>query len=141
MPVNARGALAMKNTPVMRAKRFGVYSCHAGDTLKTAARVMNARNISALVVVDENGLLDGVITRTDLVRACFQDDEWAYALVDDYMNHEAVTVELTEPLSTVMELLIDRHIHRVIAVTSEASGLRPVAVLSAADIVYHMAQD
>ncbi len=131
----------MKNTPVLRAKRFGIYSCHAGDSLKTAARVMNARNISALVVVDQNGLLDGVITRTDLVRACFQNDEWEYALVDEYMNHAAVTVELDQPLSVVMELLIDKHIHRVIAVTPEGEGLRPVAVLSAADIVYHMAQD
>lgn len=131
----------MKNIPVLRAKRFGIYSCHAGDTLKTAARVMNARNISALVVVDQDGLLDGVITRTDLVRACYVTDEWEYALVDEYMNHEAVTVGLNEPLSTVMELLINRHIHRVIAVAPEGAGLRPVAVLSAADIVYHMAQD
>ncbi len=124
-----------------RAKRFGVFSCHAGDTLKTAARVMNARNISALVVVDHDGMLEGVITRTDLVRACFVTDDWAYALVDEYMNHEAVTVGLNEPLSTVMELLIDKHIHRVIAVSQEEEGLRPVAVLSAADIVYHMAQE
>lgn len=131
----------MKSIPVLRAKRFGIYSCHAGDTLKTAARVMNARNISALVVVDPEGLLEGVITRTDLVRACYVNDEWEYALVDEYMNPKAVTVELNEPLSTVMELLIDRHIHRVIAVTPETGGLRPVAVLSAADIVYHMAQD
>lgn len=131
----------MKTIPVSRAKRFGIYSCHAGDTLKTAARVMNARNISALVVVDPDGMLEGVITRTDLVRACYMNDEWEYALVDEYMNHEAVTVELNEPLSTVMKLLIDRHIHRVVAVAPEAGGLRPVAVLSAADIVYHMAQD
>ena len=131
----------MKNIPVMRAKRFGIYSCHAGDTLKTAARVMNARNISALVVVDQAGLLEGIITRTDLVRAGFENDEWAYALVDEYMNHEAVTVELDKTLSTVMELLVNLHIHRVVAVAPEPAGLRPVAVLSAADIVYHMAQD
>ena len=128
----------MKNTPVLRAKRFGIYSCHAGDTLKVAARVMNARNISALVVVNHEGLLEGIITRTDLVRACYASDEWEYALVDEYMNHDAVTVELDAPLSAVMELLINKHIHRVVAVAPEAGGLRPVAVLSAADIVYHL---
>lgn len=130
----------MKSMSVLKAKRFGIYSCYAADTLKTAARLMNARNISALVVVDEEGYLDGVITRTDLVRACFETDGWAEALVDEFMTHDAVTVELDEPLLTVMELLIDRHIHRVVVVAREDGGLRPVAVLSAADIVYHMAQ-
>jgi CBS domain-containing protein len=131
----------MKNLSVLKAKRFGIYSCYASDTLKTAARIMNSRNISALVVVEEQGYLVGVITRTDLVRACFETDGWADALVEEYMTPDPVTVNLDEPLLTVMELLIDRHIHRVIAVSREESGVRPVAVLSAADIVYHMAQE
>ncbi len=40
-----------------------------------------------------------------------------------------------------MELLIQNHIHRVIAVEDIGGKARPVAVLAAADIVYHMAQD
>jgi CBS domain-containing protein len=103
--------------------------------------MMNARNISALVVVDEQGFLDGVITTTDLVRACCETEAWPDALVGEYMTNDVVTVGLDEPLPTVMTLLIDRHIHRVIAVEKDAEGLRPVAVLSATDIVYHMAQD
>ncbi|MGL4647913.1 MAG: CBS domain-containing protein [Caldilineaceae bacterium] len=131
----------MKNTTVLKAKRFGIYSCYAGDTLKTATRLMNARNISALVVVDAEGFLDGVITRTDLVRACYETTAWADALVEEYMTPDPVTVNLDETLQTVMELLLERHIHRVVAVSREPSGVRPVAVLSAADIVYHMANE
>lgn len=131
----------MKNTTVLKAKRFGIYSCYAGDTLKTAARLMNARNISALVVVDAEGFLDGVITRTDLVRACYETEAWAEALVEEYMTADPVTVNLDETLQTVMELLLDRHIHRVVAVSREPAGVRPVAVLSAADVVYHMANE
>lgn len=131
----------MKRMKVTKAKRFGIYSCYAADTLKTAARMMNARNVSALVVVDEEGYLDGVITRTDLVRACLETDAWADALVEEYMTHDAVTVTVDESMLTVMELLIDRHIHRVVVVDKESGGLRPVAVLSATDVVYHMAQD
>jgi signal-transduction protein with cAMP-binding, CBS, and nucleotidyltransferase domain len=131
----------MKNTSVLKAKRFGIYSCSADQTLKEIARIMNARNISALVVVDDGGYLSGIITRTDLVRACYERDDWAVATVNEYMSHEAVTVGLDEPLLTVMELLLDRHIHRVVAVAREPAGLRPVAVLSAADILYHMSQD
>lgn len=131
----------MKDMSVLKAKRFGIYSCYPNDTLRTAARAMNGRNISALVVVDTAGYLVGVITRTDLVRACYATDEWADALVQDYMTLEPVTVELDAPLRAVMELLLDNHIHRVVAVQRDADGARPVAVLSAADIVYHMAHD
>jgi CBS domain-containing protein len=131
----------MKDMSVFKAKRFGIYSCYPNDTLRTAARAMNGRNISALVVVDDAGYLAGVITRTDLVRACYATDEWADALVQDYMTLEPITVELDAPLRAVMELLLDKHIHRVVAVQRDADGARPVAVLSAADIVYHMAYE
>jgi CBS domain-containing protein len=130
----------MKSMTVLKAKRFGIYSCYSSDTLRTAARTMNARNISALVVVDVEGYLNGVISRTDLVRACYETPDWADALVEEYMTSDVVTVGLDEPLSKVMELLVDHHIHRVVAVAQESGGLRPVAVLSAADVVYHMAQ-
>lgn len=131
----------MKDMSVLKAKRFGIYSSYPNDTLRTAARAMNGRNISALVVVDDAGYLAGVITRTDLVRACYTTDEWADALVQDYMTLEPVTVELDAPLRAVMELLLDNRIHRVVAIQHDADGVRPVAVLSAADIVYHMAHD
>lgn len=131
----------LQNITVLKAKRFGIYSCYAGDTLKTAARLMNGRNISALVVVDAEGYLYGVITRTDLVRACYESADWAEGLVEEYMTPDPITVNLDETLQTVMELLLERHIHRVVAVSREPGGVRPVAVLSAADILYHMAQE
>ena len=40
-----------------------------------------------------------------------------------------------------MDLLIEHHVHRVVAVEPENDKLRPIAVLSAADVVYHMAQE
>ncbi|MEZ4555599.1 MAG: CBS domain-containing protein [Caldilineaceae bacterium] len=46
-----------------------MYSCHEAHTLKDAATLMNERNISSLVVVDDDGALRGIITRSDLVRS------------------------------------------------------------------------
>ena len=54
----------MKEISVLKAKRFGVYSCHEAHTLKDAATLMNERNISSLVVVDDDGALRGIITRS-----------------------------------------------------------------------------
>ena len=133
--------MPMRRMSVLQAKRFGVYTCQPGETLKGAARTMLHHNISALVVTDDDGFLAGVITRTDLVRAAYERIDWDQLLVRDYMNRDVVTVRLDEPLTKVMELLIDHHIHRVVAVEEKDGKPRPMAVLSAADVVYHMAQD
>ena len=133
--------MPMRHMPVMQAKRFGVYTIQPDEDLKSAARKMQDHNISALVVVDAEGYLAGVITRTDLVRACFMRIDWHHLQVHDFMVEDVVTVNLEDPLTRVMELLIDNHIHRVVAVEMKEGKPRPVAVLSAADIVYHMAQD
>jgi signal-transduction protein with cAMP-binding, CBS, and nucleotidyltransferase domain len=133
--------MPMRHMAVMQAKRFGVFSIQPEDELKLAARKMQDHNISALVVIDAEGYLAGVITRTDLVRACYNRIDWHHLLVHDFMVSDVVTVNLEDPLTRVMELLIDNHIHRVVAVEMKDGRPRPVAVLSAADIVYHMAQD
>lgn len=129
----------MKDMTVLEAKRFGVTTCKATATLMTAACTMQENNISALVVVDGEGFLAGVITRTDLVRACYERNDWQQQPVRTYMNANVVTVRLDDRLETVMALLIERHIHRVVAVEPVDDKLRPMGVLSATDIVYHMA--
>ena len=61
---------------VLQAKRFGVFTCSKNDTLLEAAQRMVEEDISALVVVDENGFLNGIITRTDLLKAFVSLENW-----------------------------------------------------------------
>ena len=133
--------MPMRRMSVMQAKRFGVYTIAADENLKTVARKMQEYNVSALVVTDAEGYLCGVISRTDLVRACYKNTDWAQRVVREFMATDVVTVNLDDPLLRVMELLIDNHIHRVVAVEQREGKQRPIGVLSAADVVYHMAQD
>lgn len=130
----------VKDLPVLKAKRFGVYTCHERGALKEAAQLMDDRNISSLVVVGDEGQLRGIITRSDLVRACYMQVEWASQPVKACMNADVVTVELDATLYDVMQLLIEKHIHRVVAVRRENDKVIPMGILSDADIVYHMAQ-
>lgn len=133
--------MPIRRLTVLQAKRFGVYTIQPEESLRQAARKMKDHNISALVVVDDLGDLRGLISRTDLVRACYQETQWADLLVRDFMAADVATVRLDDELLRVMELLIDRHIHRVVAVEEHDGRLKPVAVLSAADVLYHMVQD
>jgi CBS domain-containing protein len=133
--------MPMRSLSVMQSKRFGVWTITRDVTLKAVALEMVNRNISCLVVVNEDGYLEGLITRTDLVRAAHERRDWMHATAKDYMVRNVVTVGLEDKLERVMDLLIEHHVHRVVAVESDNGKLRPVAVLSAADVVYHMAQE
>jgi CBS domain-containing protein len=136
-----RMLMPLRTLSVMQAKRFGVWTIASDSKLLAVAREMVGRNISGLVVVDAEGCLEGLITRTDLVRAAYDCRDWMNLSVNDYMVRNVVTVRLEDTLEHVMNLLIEHHVHRVVAVEPENGKLRPVAVLSAADVVYHMAQE
>lgn len=131
----------MKNLTVLKAKRYGVYTCGVETTLKEATRIMVGEDISSLVVVNDAECLLGLITRVDLMRVRYERDDWQEQTVGSAMTRDVVTVSPQDTLATVMTLLLERHIHRVVVVREEKNECHPVAVLSAADILYHMARE
>lgn len=126
---------------VIEAKRFGVYSITQNKSLREAASRMVEEDISALAVLDEEGYLAGIITRTDLLRAFVNFDAWENQRVEAFMNRDVVTVTPQTTLVHVAELLIEKQIHRVVVARDENGKKRPVSVVSAADLVYHMVKD
>lgn len=105
-----------------------------------SARRMVEEEISTLVVTDDEGGLAGVITRTDLLRALCERSDWKKQPVEAYMSREVITAEPQTPLKEIARLLLDKQIHRVVIVQAEQERRRPVAVISVADVVYHMIQ-
>lgn len=124
---------------VQQAKRLGVLTCPLDEPLAAAARRMLDEDISCLVVVDPQGFLAGILTRMDLLRAYMQQEAWQVAPVSAYMVSQVVTVSPQDLLSTVADLLLEKGIHRVVVVETDDQGRkRPISIVSAADLVYHM---
>ncbi len=125
---------------VQEAKRYGVMTCTRDASLLFAAQRMVEEDVSALVVVDADGSLQGIISRTDMIRASMEDKNWQRRTVSEYMNPEVATVSEEASIGDVASILIDRQIHRVVVTKLEEGRIVPVAVVSAADVIYHMAQ-
>jgi signal-transduction protein with cAMP-binding, CBS, and nucleotidyltransferase domain len=136
-----REEMTLIDPTVNQMKRYGVIGCPCSASLLDAARLMNEEDISALVVLDKEGYLQGIISRTDLLRAKTNAQNWMVELVENWMSKEVVTVESTDHLSKVARLLLQHQIHRVVAVQEENGKIRPVAVISDADIIYHMTKE
>ena len=126
---------------VLQAKRFGVYNCRKDSSLYDAAQLMVEEDISALVVLDEQGFLSGIITRTDMLRALVNDENWETQPVENFMNPTVVTVTPQTNLIRVAELLLDKQIHRVVVVRDENAKKRPASVVSEADLIYRMIKE
>jgi len=129
----------MKTVSVQAAKRLGISSCACDTLIGDIARQMNSADISCLVVTDEEGYLQGIVTRTDVVRAALeQPEQWEVTSCCDWMTSDVITVLPSTALSSAAQILQAKHIHRVVVVEHEGDKARPIAVLSDSDIVYHL---
>lgn len=130
-----------KGRTVLQAKRYGTSTCTPDAPLSVVARRVVDDDISSLVVVDDQGYLVGIITRTDLLKAMLDDDEWGTHIVQNHMSEHVVTVAPTTLIVDVASLLLEHHIHRAVVVEEQGGKARPLAVVSASDLVYHMVRD
>lgn len=125
----------------LEAKRYGVLASQCCVTLAEATRNMVAEDVSALVVTDKDGQLAGILSRIDVIRAAIQRPDWASQPVEAFMNTQVVTVPAQATLRDVAEILLHHRIHRVVVVREDQGKIQPLSVISAADIVYHLAKD
>ncbi|MEU1406747.1 CBS domain-containing protein [Streptomyces sp. NPDC005728] len=70
---------------------------HANATLAEAARIMAREKVKRLPVVDETGLLEGVISRADLLKVFLRDDED----IAEEVRREIVSYLFPPPASTI----------------------------------------
>ena len=130
----------MKNKTVLEAKRFGIVSCQGADLLPGIAKRMADDDISALVVVETDGQLAGIISRSDLLRAYLEaEDQWRVKTVADYMTSNVITILPSDLLLHAANLMLGQHIHRVVVVQETEQGKIPLAVISDSDLVCDMA--
>lgn len=130
-----------KGRTVLQAKRYGISTCEESAPLLAVAQRMTADEIGALAVVDASGYLKGIITRTDLLRAHLEHDDWTTQQVGNCMSRDVLTVPTDALLFDVAHMLLDNHVHRIIVVLNENGKKRPVAVISSSDLLYHMMRD
>jgi CBS domain-containing protein len=131
-------------------------------TIRELGRVFEENEISGVPVVNQLGKVIGLVSKTDLIRACSEgtadippaflfevlceqgaDDEANEAIpeplvcVDDFMTEDPVTVPLGEPIASVAKLMFDRRIHRVIVVDEEDM---PLGIITSLDLLGRFSQ-
>ena len=112
----------------------------ADEPAHAAERRMAERRVSGLPVVDRNGILVGVVSQTDIVRAHASGqslDAWPGLAVRHLMTAPAITIRVDASLVDAARRMEDRHVHRLVVVASD--GATPVGVISTLDLVGSLA--
>jgi len=111
----------------------------ADEPLSVVARLLEENEISGVPVVDENGILVGVIAESDLVRARATEhlwSRWPGLSVRHLMHTPVLTADRTMTLEEAAVLMERAHVHRLVVVADDQQT--PVGILSSSDIVRAM---
>ncbi|MGW2935434.1 CBS domain-containing protein [Streptomyces sp. NPDC001156] len=95
---------------------------HSGSTLAQAARIMAQRGVKLLPVVTEEGLLEGVVSRADLLKVFLRPDND----IADEIRRDIVDVLFPDPVEPVHVIVTEG----VVTLTGKVpdAALIPVAV-------------
>lgn len=98
--------------------------------LLVCAKIMLAKGISSLVVVDSRKNLKGIFTKTDLTTAYVEHFAMEHR-VKGFMTRKVITVSPDEPVHSAIMLMSGNEISRIVV----AKNNRPVGIITGRDLL------
>lgn len=99
----------MKINAVLATKGGNVFTAQPDESIKDAVAVLSKHNIGALVVVDNDHHVVGILSERDIVRQASHDDQVLSRTVRQLMTENVVTGSPHDDLETVMRTMTQRH--------------------------------
>lgn len=112
--------------------------CRGKTPAASAARAMTSAGWRAVLVVDINGKILGVVSGHDLLR--FVKEGVGEKLIVRDVMHPALTIDINASLREAADMMIQNHYHRLVVVDKENPDAFPIGAISTFDIVAEMAR-
>ena len=104
-------------------------------SLAEAAKILDVKKITGLPVVSPDGMVVGVLSQTDLVRARANShlvSSWPGLAVGQIMTKPALTIASTATLEEAARVMEERRVHRLVVCDEAAT---PIGIISTSDLV------
>ena len=105
---------------ILNDKGREVITLRADDTLREAARLLDERRIGAVVTLDADGEIVGVLSERDIVRQFAREGAAALEMkVGNAMTRAVITISAEAPIDQALQLMTDRRIRHLPVVRNE----------------------
>lgn len=103
--------------------------------VEDAAAIMLDNEIGSVVVVDDDGRLEGILTSTDFVRIVAKSQPKAETSVEAYMTTDVITASAQDTVRDVADTMLERGIHHV-PVVDDVGGL--IGIITSTDMAGYL---
>lgn len=103
--------------------------------VEDAAAIMLDNEIGSVIVVDEDGRLEGIVTSTDFVRIVAKSQPKAETSVEAYMTTDLVTASAQDTVRDVADAMLEHGIHHV-PVVDDVGGL--IGIITSTDVAGYL---
>ncbi len=124
-------AMPPESLTVSHFMHHGLETCSPNMSIKSVIGILSQKNIGS-ILVEENGEIEGIWTRTDLLRLDVSKPEVLQAPIAMVMNTPVWRIHQDELVSSATYLFHKKHIHHLLVVDCDE---RPVGVLAQSDLV------
>ncbi|WP_199118679.1 CBS domain-containing protein [Pedobacter sp. ASV28] len=122
---------------VLNTKPVQIYSVDRSTSVLGALKIMNEKNISALLIM-ENGQLLGIFTERDYARKIIlQGKSSKETLISEAMTENPISVSPNDTIELCMEIMTDKHIRHL----PVKDAAQTVGMISIGDVVKSIIAD
>lgn len=126
----------MDDVFVARLMSSSLHTVTADALVEEAAQLMIEEEIGSVVVVGDDGTLEGILTTTDFVKIVAERRPKDRTPVSAYMTSEVITATAQESVPEVANRLLTYGIHHLPVVTDDGE---PVGMLTTTDLAAYVA--
>ncbi len=117
---------------ILRTKGDAVFTATPQETVSAASALLFARRVGAMVVLNPEGDVVGILSERDIVRAVAEGGAGALARpVADFMSSDVVFADPSETVDALLERMTDRRIRHL----PVCKSARLVGIVSIGDLV------
>ena len=121
-----------KTLTVGQLMQDAITQCTTRTDAATIAHLMTHRNFGSLPVVEDDGMLVGIVTEYDLLQAMIDGRDLRKIMATEIMSIHPVTVTEDQTLAQVADLFQDRYVTRVPVVRNK----KLVGILARRDLLF-----
>ncbi|MFZ0326362.1 MAG: CBS domain-containing protein [Nitrososphaeraceae archaeon] len=131
----------MATTSIAELMTQKLETIKASATAQEAAKRMNDKAISSLVVIDDNDTAIGMVTDRDLVsRICVHDASSKHTMVQHIMSSSIVTIDANSQIEVAADIMLQNKVRHLLVVRDNDTS-RPVGIISSSDFVEYLKEN